>query len=330
MVALLMLCKGTSPANSYGEPTRNPSATTQNHGRDVLLPSDTITHPPCAENEIPQYTAYRTAVKPQIDGRLDETVWQNAPRSPSFRDLISGTETIHDTRAALLWDEEYLYVAYWIEEPDLQATLTERDAPIYQNNDVELFIAGRDAYYEFEINAFGTIYEVLFIWNEAYEKGGYSALPGLSNDQPGSEPFNGVGYTSHPRGLRTGFFNWDFPGLQSAVFLDGTINDDRDRDRGWTVELALPWSGMTVLAKGDNRSLPPQDHDIWRMDFSRFNQYKEAPPADDSGGWAWSPHGVWDSHVPECFTYIHFSLKEVVSGTDDSGLTWNQSTNKNK
>jgi len=272
---------------------------------------DTLTHPPCVEGEIPHYIAYQTAVKPQIDGCLDEYVWQNAPRSPRFRDLIYGKETIHDTRAAVLWDDEYLYIAYWIEEPDLQATLTERDAPIYQNNDVEFFIAGQDAYYEFEINAFGTIYEVLFLWDEAYKAGSYDTIEGLGEGEPGKQVFNGVGYKAHPRGLRTGFFKWDFPGLKSAVYMDGTINDSSDRDRGWTVELALPWKGMEVLAMGDKRSFPPQDHDVWRMDFSRFNQYKEAAPSDDPGGWAWSPHGVWDSHVPECFTYIHFSLDDV-------------------
>jgi hypothetical protein len=47
------------------------------------------------------------------------------------------------------------------------------------------------------------------------------------------------------------------------------------------------------------------------MDFSRFNQYKEAPPAQDPGGWAWSPHGTWDSHVPEAFPYIAFSARSV-------------------
>jgi Carbohydrate-binding family 9 len=67
----------------------------------------------------------------------------------------------------LLWDDTSLYVGYWVEEPFVEATLTERDAPIYKNNDVELFIAGRDAYYEVEINAFGTIYEVFFIWEES-------------------------------------------------------------------------------------------------------------------------------------------------------------------
>lgn len=61
--------------------------------------------------------------------------------------------------------------------------------------------------------------------------------------------------------------------------VDGTLNDADDRDRGWTVELALPWAGMTPLAQEDGRSLPPQPGDIWRMDSSRFNQYREAPPA---------------------------------------------------
>ena len=50
-----------------------------------------------------------------------------------------------------------------------------------------------------------------------------------------------------------------------------------------------------------------RDGDEWRMDFSRFNTYKEAAPAKDPGGWAWSPHGVWDSHMPELFTRVRFS-----------------------
>jgi hypothetical protein len=179
------------------------------------------------------------------------------------------------------------------------------------DNDVELFIAGQDTYYEFEINSFGTIYEVLFIWEEAYESIGYNQMPIFNLERDSVRSFNGVGLKTHPKGKRIGFWNWDFPGLQSGVALDGTINDDTDRDRGWTVEIALPWSGMDVLHKGQNVNLPPKEKDVWRMDFSRFNQYKEAPPANDSGGWAWSPHGVWDSHVPECFTFIHFSASDI-------------------
>ncbi len=311
LAVLLLFCRGNSPTVFPVEATNYQVNLTFNPAGPANLQADSISHPPCSEFEVPHYNAYRIKIKPNIDGRLDEPAWEVAPKSLPFRDLISGTETIHDTRVAVLWDDECLYVAYWVEEPNVQATLTERDAKIYQDNDVELFIAGRDTYYEFEINAFGTIYEVFFIWEESYKKGGYDTIAGLSPDEPGRIPFHGVGYKPHPRGPRIGYWNWDFPGLQSAVFVDGTINNDQDRDRGWTVELALPWSGMSVLALADNRSLPPQAKDIWRMDFSRFNQYREAPPTKDSKGWAWSPHGVMDSHVPDCYTYIHFSKEDV-------------------
>ncbi len=270
---------------------------------------DTLNFPPCNPESIPHYTSYKTNSPIKIDGKLDESDWIHAPRSNRFRDLISGDSTIHDTRAAVLWDDEFLYVGYWIQEPDLQATLTVRDAPIYKNNDVELFIAGEDAYYEFEINSYGTIYEVLFIWEKSYYQKGYDKMPAFDRNRPGVRPFDGVGYKNHPRGQRIGFWNWDLNGLKHAVSLDGTINDASDRDRGWTVELALPWQELEILTKDGSIHLPPRDKDVWRMDFSRFNQYKEAAPSNDSGGWAWSPHGVWDSHVPECFTYIHFSEK---------------------
>ena len=50
------------------------------------------------------------------------------------------------------------------------------------------------------------------------------------------------------------------------------------------------------------RALPPQDGDVWPIALSRFNTRK----GDDSGGWAWSPHGVWDSHIPELFPRVRF------------------------
>ncbi len=270
---------------------------------------------PWPEDRIEQYTAHRAVGPITVDGHLNEASWIHAPRSPRFSDLVNGTPGIHDTRAAVLWDDDYLYVGYWVEEPMLEATLKKRDDLIYMDNDIEFFIAGPGAYYEFEINTFGTIYEVFFIWDDAYEKMGYSKQAEFSKDHPQAKPFPGVGFQPHPRGGRTGFWNWDFPGLQSAVVADGTINDNADRDRGWTVELALPWKGMKWLANGDGRALPPKDGDVWRMDFSRFNTYKQAPPANDHGGWAWSPHGVWDSHVPECFPYITFSDQPVIDLT---------------
>jgi hypothetical protein len=268
---------------------------------------------PWPDERVARYTAYRTLAPLPIDGTLSAPSWQLAPRSPRFVDLITGGPTIHDTRAAVLWDDDYLYAGFWVEEPFVTATLTERDAPVWSENDIELFVAGQDAYYELEINPLGTVYEAFFVWQEGYERSGYSGTPEFSRDIEGYKPWNGVGFDRHPRGQRLGFFRWDLPGLKSAVSVDGTINDNSDRDRGWTCEIALPWSGLRAVAAGDGRALPPRDGDVWRMDFSRFNQYREAAPANDSGGWAWSAHGVWDSHIPELFPYVEFSTKPVGS-----------------
>jgi len=264
---------------------------------------------PCPDDEIAHYTAYQVREPIHIDGRLDEKAWEQAPLSPRFVDILTGRPAIHDTRAEILWDETNLYVAFHVEEPFLHAKFTTNNSPIYYDNDVEVFIAGRDAYYEFEINGYNTTYEAFFIWDDAYEKDGYARLPEFARSK--MVPFNGVGFTTHPRGGRLGNFNWHFPAKKTAVYLDGTVNNDGDRDRGWTVELAFPWQGMAQLARVDNRAIPPRDGDVWRMDFSRFNTYKEAPPAKDSGGWFWTRHGVWDSHIPECFAYIKFSTNDV-------------------
>ena len=267
---------------------------------------------PCSQRETPHYTAYRVESPLTIDGHLDKPAWRKAPRTERFVDLVSGRRVIHDTRAAVLWDDTNLYVGFWVEEPFVEATLTERDSLVWTNNDVEVFIAGKNAYYEFEVNALNTIYEAFFVWEDAYERDGFHKLAEFARDAPGARPWNGVGYTAHPRGMRIGFFQWDLQGVRSAVRVDGTLNDNGDRDRGWTVELAFPWAGLKPLTIGDERALPPHDGDEWRMSFSRFNTYKEAAPAQDSGGWTLSPHGVWDSHIPECFPLVQFSYHRIV------------------
>ena len=251
--------------------------------------------------------ARKTSVAPVIDGKLEDSVWSQALVSERFADLVSGDRAHLDTRVRLLWDDTHLYVAYTAEEPKVRAQLTQHNDPIYTENDVELFIAGDNAYYEFEINARNTVYEVFFLWESAYESSGFAALPDFARKN--LQPFNGVGYTTHPRGMRLGHFNWRFPGIRTAVHVNGTLNDDSDTDRGWSVEIALPWSGIRALFPEGKRPIPPKNGHEWAMDFSRFNTAKAPAPAKDSGGWALNPHGVWDSHVPECFARVRFESK---------------------
>jgi hypothetical protein len=267
-----------------------------------------------ADHEVARYTCKRTAEPLVIDGKLDEGAWQRVEKSSRFVDLVSGEPGYYDTHAAALWDDDYLYIGFWVEEPFVQAKLTERDSLIYMENDVEVFIDGGDCYYEFEINALGTLYEVFFIWQDAFKHGSKFDIPEfdlLTNDVDLLGGFQDISrHEKHARGKRWAYRNWDFPGIKTAVHVDGTINDNSDIDKGWTVELAFSWSGMTHLANG--RSLPPKEGDVWRVEFSRFQRMHNCGGhIDPHPGWAWNRNGVYDSHIPECFPYLTFS-DEVV------------------
>jgi hypothetical protein len=255
------------------------------------------------------YLCRRTVASLTINGDLTKPAWQQATRSPRFCDMATGAPAPFATQAAMLWDEQNLYAAFWVQEPFVEAHLTERDSLIFTENDVELFIDGGDCYYEVEINALGTLYEVFFIWRDAYERfrasGEFPLEQALSFggdfDRTGAHFWRGT----HPRGLRWAFRDWDLPGLRAAVQVQGRLNDPTHVDQGWTVELALPWAGLRHLANG--RPLPPQAGDEWRMFLGRFQKMVlSGVEVQPHPAWVWTPHGVYDTHQPERWTPVRF------------------------
>jgi hypothetical protein len=194
-----------------------------------------------------------------------------------------------ETGAKLLWDDEYFYVAAYLEEPHIWATLTERDAIIYHDHDFEIFLDPEgDAvgYYEFEVNALGTMFDLYL--NRPYRDGG------------------------------TADISWDAEGLRWAVHLDGTLNDPTDNDRGWSVEIAIPWSSLVPSRLATTRSRP-NDGEIWRVNFSRvqwplrivdgrYQKVREPVNLSDhpENNWVWSPQGAINMHVPERWGAVTF------------------------
>ncbi len=81
------------------------------------------------------------------------------------------TGVVLQQRQPHLWSNQILYISFWAEEPFVAATQTKRDSIVFLENDLEVFIDGGDCYYELEVNALNTIYEVFFIWKDAYKKG---------------------------------------------------------------------------------------------------------------------------------------------------------------
>jgi hypothetical protein len=222
-----------------------------------------------------------------IDGRIDDEAWRAAPWTDDFVDIEGPRKPPprFRTRAKMLWDDDYFYVAAELREPHVCATLTEKNSVIYHDNDFEIFIdpdGDNHNYYEFEMNALGTIWEL--------------TLPKPYRD--GGEPKLGT----------------NIAGLRSAVHVRGTINDPRDADEGWTVEVAIPWRGLAPY--NQRRAAPPRSGGIWRINFSRVEwiydvidgkyvrRPRETNPEDN---WVWSAQGVIDMHRPERWGFVLFT-----------------------
>jgi hypothetical protein len=270
-------------------------------------------------DEIADVVALRAPHPITVDGDLTKSPWAAALRSPRFVDMVTGKPALLDTAASVLWDDDHLYVAMWAQEPQVEALMTTRDELLFFENDLEVFIDGGDAYYELEINAAGTLYEVFFVWRDAFLRRGFDRHAEFDVHHPRTVTFAGdhphtpeaFWHGSHPRGMRWAFLDWDFPGLRAAVRVDGRINDPRTVDRGWTVELAFPWSGMSHLANG--RALPPAPGDVWQMLFGRFQRLEvRGQEMQPHPGWVANRHGVADTHIPESFTRVHFSAEHAI------------------
>ncbi|MEX0316153.1 MAG: carbohydrate-binding family 9-like protein [Allomuricauda sp.] len=239
------------------------------------------------------YVAYKTIDAIQVDGKADESSWANAPWSDLFIDIEGVKKPTYDTRMKMLWDENNVYFFAQMEEPHVWGDITKHDAVIFHNNDFEIFLdpeADVHGYYELEWNVLNTV------WDQ-YITAPYRA---------GNETING----------------WEALGMQSAVSIQGTLNDPTDVDKGWSIEIAIPF---TDLRTGYYQNNVPKNH-FWRVGFSRVNwdhdisDGKYSRKKDPKTGklsheynWVWSPQYVINMHEPEHWGYVYFSENEAGS-----------------
>ena len=212
----------------------------------------------CTAPDIAHYVAQRTAGPITVDGRLDEPSWQKAKKSARFVDMVTGAPGFYDTRAAVLWDDQNLYIGMWLEEPYVEAHQTKTGSLIWLENDAEVFIDGGDAYSEFEINALGTTYQVFFIWRDAYKKGGAFDVPEFDvmkhqaltfgGDYDRADKLSGRGPT---RADCAGHFSTGhIRACNMPCMWTARSTTARHADKGWTVELAFPWQGHETSGRG--------------------------------------------------------------------------------
>ena len=84
--------------------------------------------------------------------------------------------------------------------------------------------------------------------------------------------------------------------------MRGTLNDE-ERDEGYTVELAIPWTAFTL---GDPKHARPAPGDTWRANFFVLDARSE----HEQRAVGWSAPRVGDFHVPRRFGNVVFGAPD--------------------
>ena len=187
-----------------------------------------------AQAPVPRYEVKRAAAPIVVDGKLDDKAWESASPAVNLQFLWENqTGAKQKTSVRMLWDDNYLYVGYDLEDNDITAQFQERDDPTYRDDAAEIFInplpSQTGLYFGLEMNARGVLYDYLM-------------------------------YDS-----RYAMKRFNMQGVKLATFLRGTLNARGDKDEGWSVEVAIPWANFEEFARR------PTPGTVWKANLNRWD-----------------------------------------------------------
>ena len=215
-----------------------------------------------------RYVARRVTKGPKLDGKLDDAVWNAVPTTGPFVNTMTGGAADQKTEAKLLWDGKYLYVAFDNQDTDIWSTLTKRDDKLWTQEADELMIdadGNGKTYVELQVAPNGNVFDTYLPTYRKYE----------DTIDPKMKPYS-----------------WNSK-MIAKVSVDGTLNKHEDKDKVWTVEMAIPLEDVKGLDKTSPVKIPPAVGDKWRINMFRMDQ----PQGKGQQASGWSPPMVGDFHA---------------------------------
>jgi len=218
-----------------------------------------------AQPPIPHYDVKRATSPIVVDGKPDDKAWADAATLELIFPWEAQTGAKQKTTARLLWDDENLYVSYVCEDADITAHFTEHDDPTYRDDAVEIFInpmpSQTGIYYGLEMNALAVLYDYVM-------------------------------YDS-----RNLFKQFDLRGVKLATNVEGTMNVSGDKDKGWSLEVSIPWTNFDGLGK------KPIAGTVWAANINRWDGTE---PNRRMSNWSDPVQPRANPHVPARFGQLRF------------------------
>jgi hypothetical protein len=172
-----------------------------------------------------------------VDGQLHEAIWHNAEKYSLdlADDWPLGNVVQEPGQIQLAWDDEYFYVGISFSDYDLVAEGTADELRHFEFGDLcELFLKPNDESWYWELYVTPRAKKTSFFFPGC----GRLGLPSCMD------------YTS---------------GLKVAAQCDGTLDNWRDKDTGWTAEMAMPINDLNA------EGYPFSPDKRWRILIARYN-----------------------------------------------------------
>lgn len=165
----------------------------------------------------PRIQLFKTTTPPEIDGVLDDKVWQTAAVISNFRQIqpVLDAEPSERTEVYLAYDSNFIYVAFraYDSDPDaIVATELRRDGELGANDHITIFFdtfSDRRNAFGFQINPLGSLGDAR-----------------VENNQNWRREWNGIWY-----------------------------GDARIDEEGWTAEMAIPFKTLSFDPENDSWGL---------------------------------------------------------------------------
>ena len=117
---------------------------------------------------LPRIACRRSAL-PALTADSQSAFWETH-EPVLLRDVITGAAPMQATGVRVAWDADELRVLFRAEDTHIHATLTERDAPLYNEEVVEVFldpVGDRECYFEIEVNPLNAVLDLVLRRNRS-------------------------------------------------------------------------------------------------------------------------------------------------------------------
>ncbi|MDC0584740.1 carbohydrate-binding family 9-like protein [Bacteroidales bacterium] len=210
-----------------------------------------------------------------VDGKLDEKCWQKSPVH-TFNHFYNVDKPTDKQTATfrMLWDDVNLYLFYQCNDQYITAREKVWDGAPYLDDCAEIFILPTtdkiNMHFGYELNLYKVANDFVFL-NDFYK-----------NERIAVKAYN--------------------PDYEVAVTIDGTLNDNSDKDKGWTMEMAIPIKAFYTAGQ----LTPFSEGAVWRFIAVRQDRNDaEGERRSTSTNFPIHPKKV-DVHDPKYFGLMKF------------------------